>query len=151
MQTELLENCGCIWQGPTGAMYKIVCQKLPPIERAASFHSQRVHLQVIIWKTLSNHHLDPKLWGWKEKGDKLTPKMTDPPAASGSLLKFIWCNCKSSSSKPCGTTICSCRKHGLKCVTASGDCHGEICRNINDASDNFNMDEDFNDPESNNL
>ena len=38
-------------------------QKLPPTERAAHFHSLRVHLQVIIWKELSNNILDPKQWG----------------------------------------------------------------------------------------
>ena len=37
-------------------------QKLPPTERAAHYHSLRVHLQVIIWKELSNNILDPKKW-----------------------------------------------------------------------------------------
>ena len=33
-------------------------QKLQPTERAAYFHSLRVHLQIIVWKRLSNGHDD---------------------------------------------------------------------------------------------
>ena len=35
-------------------------QKLLPTERAAHYHSLRVHLQVIIWKKLTSDDLDPK-------------------------------------------------------------------------------------------
>ena len=64
-------------------------QKLPPTERAAHYHSLRVHLQVIIWKKLSNNDLDPKQWGWKLEGSAFAPIMTDLDAALDSLLKFI--------------------------------------------------------------
>ena len=84
-------------------------QKLPPTERAAHYYSLRVHLQVIIWKELSNNILDPKQWGWKLEESAFTPIMTDLDAAPESLL---------SSKNPCRTNICSCRKNGLKCVTA---------------------------------
>ena len=104
-------------------------QKLPPTERAAHYHSLRVHLQVIIWKELSNNIFDPKQWGWKLEGSVFTPIMTDLHAAPDSLLKFVRCKCKLSSKNPCSTNICSCRKNGLKCVTACGDCHGEGCNN----------------------
>ena len=44
-------------------------QKLSPTERATHYHSFRVvHLQVIIWKKLTNDDLDPKQWGWKLDG-----------------------------------------------------------------------------------
>ena len=33
-------------------------QRLPPTERAAYFHSLRVHLQVIRWRTLNNDEFD---------------------------------------------------------------------------------------------
>ena len=33
--------------------------RLPPTERAAFFHSLRVHHQVILWRELSNKELDP--------------------------------------------------------------------------------------------
>lgn len=32
-------------------------QKLPPTERAAYFHSLRVHLQVILWKELNHEDI----------------------------------------------------------------------------------------------
>ena len=28
--------------------------------------------------------------------------------------------------------MCSCRKHGLKCVSACGHCHGTECNNVSD-------------------
>ncbi len=104
-------------------------QKLPPTERAAYFHSLRVHLQVILWRKLTNNDLDPQQWGWKLDGTVLVPIMTDLAAAPESLLKFVRCKCKLTSRSPCGTNLCSCRKNGLKCVTACGDCRGESCKN----------------------
>ena len=85
-------------------------QKLPPTERAAHFHSLRVHLQVILWRKLRNDELDHKHWGWKLKGTVLTPVMTDLDAAPESLLKFVRCKCKLSSKNPCGSNLCTCRK-----------------------------------------
>ena len=40
-------------------------QRLPPTESAAYFHSLRVHLQVVRWRTLNNDELDHNDWGWK--------------------------------------------------------------------------------------
>ena len=34
--------------------------KASPYRKSSTFHSLRVHLQVIIWKELSNNILDPK-------------------------------------------------------------------------------------------
>ena len=104
-------------------------QTLSPTERAAHYHSLRVHLQVMIWKELSNNNLDPKRWGWKLEGSVFAPMMTDLAAAPDSLLKFVRCKCKLTSKNPCSTNICSCRKNGLKCEMACGDCHGEGCSN----------------------
>ena len=112
-------------------------QKLPPTERAAHYHSLRVHLQVIMWKKLTSDHddLDPKQWGWKHNGKVLSPIVTDINAAPENLLKFVRCKCKLSSKNPCGTSMCSCRKHGLKCVTACEDCRGENCNNAEEILD----------------
>ena len=112
-------------------------QKLPPTERAAHYHSLRVHLQVIMWKKLTSDHddLDPKQWGWKLDGKLVSPIMTDINAAPENLLKFVRCKCKLSSKNPCGTSMCSCRKHGLKCVTACEDCRGENCNNAEEILD----------------
>ena len=42
---------------------------------------------------------------------------------------------------PCGTSMCSCRKHGIKCVIACEDCRGENCNNAKEIleveEDNF--------------
>ena len=81
--------------------------------------------QVIIWKELSDNILDPRQWDWKLEGSVFTPILTDLHATPDSLLKFVRCKCKLSYKNPCSTNICSCRKNGLKCVTACRDCHGE--------------------------
>ena len=126
---------------------KIDPHRLPPTARAAHYHSLRVHLQVILWKELSVSvsSLNPLSWGWKLNGSTLQPVMTDLEPAPQSLLKFIHCKCKLSTANPCGGNLCSCRKHGLKCVTACGDCRGESCRNAEETAYNDNNDIDSND------
>ena len=105
-------------------------QRLPPTERVAYFHSLRVHLQVVRWRTLNNDELDHNDWGWKEENGSLCPTMTDLDAAPSKVFNFIRCKCKESSKKQCGTKLCSCRKSGLKCVMACQGCRGQICNNI---------------------
>ncbi len=94
----------------------------------------RVHLQVMLWKRLTHEDLefDPERWGWKLDGTRLSSIMTDLAAAPKALLKFVRCKCKLTSTNPCGTNTCSCRKHGLKCITACGDCRGVNCLNAED-------------------
>ena len=99
-------------------------QKLPPTVRAAHYHSLRVHLQVILSKELTTDSLDPLICS------KLQPIMPDLEPTPESLLKFVHCKCKLSTANPRGSNTNSCRKHGLKCVTACGDCRGESCRNV---------------------
>ena len=108
---------------------KIDPHKLPPTARATYYHSLRVHLQAILWKELEVNSINPTLWGWKLEDSMLHPVMTDVDPAPESLLKFVLCKCKVSTRNPCGNNTCSCRNHGLKCVTACGDCRGESCRN----------------------
>ncbi len=52
-------------------------ERLPPTERAAFFHSLRVHYQVVVWTQLSDDKLDPMEWGWKLQGSALMPILTD--------------------------------------------------------------------------
>ena len=87
-------------------------QKLPPTERASHFHSLRVHLQVMLWKTLTTeeYRFDPEKWDWRLDGTKLHTIMTDLPAAPETLLKFVHCKCKLTFRNLCGTNACSCRK-----------------------------------------
>ena len=102
--------------------------KMPPTERSAYFHGLRVHLQIMTWKMLQND-IDPEEWGWCKKDNELVPIMTDNDVAPENLLKVIRCNCKTTSRNQCGSNLCSCRKHGLKCVSTCGNCFGESCEN----------------------
>ena len=52
--------------------------------------------------------------------------MTDLEPVPESLLKFIQCKCKLSTANPCGSNTCSCRKHGLKCITVCSDCRVKV-------------------------
>ena len=109
---------------------KLVPEALPPTERATYYHALRVHYQVAQWKCLDLDVLDPCEWGWFNNNGKLYPVMTDQEPAPAFLLNFIRCNCKLTSKNTCGTNMCSCRRNGLKCVRACGDCRGINCHNV---------------------
>ena len=64
--------------------------------------------------------------GWKPSGNQVIPVTTDLPAAPESLLKMIRGNCATD----CASARCSCRKHGLDCYPAFGQCRGTACTNI---------------------
>ena len=55
--------------------------------------------------------------------------MPDLEPAPKESLNFVRCNCKTISWNTWGTNLCSCRKNGLTCVAACGDCRGESCNN----------------------
>jgi hypothetical protein len=97
-------------------------QCLPPTEAAARFHSFRVYLQVQTW---IGNELNPVEWGWCLKGNKLIPVKTDLAAAPARLLKVIRCSCKVN----CESRRCTCKKHGLQCSYACGECRGIDCSN----------------------
>ena len=85
---------------------EILPEKLPPTERAAHYHSLRVHLQIIVWLTFGNTNLEDSLeWGWKLEDSILCPVMTDLAVAPEDLLKYIRCKCKPSN-RQCGTNRC---------------------------------------------
>ena len=103
---------------------------LPPTERATHYHSLRVHLELVKTYTLSHQcNLNPLDWGWQRSGSRLVPIMTDLPPAPKSLLDVIRCSCNTATNNTCGTMRCSCRKNGLKCMDACGDCRGVYCDN----------------------
>ena len=108
---------------------KVMPQRLPPTERAAHYHSLRVHLQVIRWTVLSNDMLQANEWGWKMTNNFLCPVMTDLDAAPAKFLQFIRCMCKSTGKNPCGTKQCSCHKNGLRCLMACNEWRGQSCNN----------------------
>ena len=87
-------------------------QSLPPTERATCYHSLRVHLQVIQWKTLMITIADRLEWGWKVHQNFFAPVMTNLEPAPKELLNFVRCNCKTTYQNTCGTNLCLCRKNG---------------------------------------
>lgn len=130
----------CLYDGKTGSTldslrYQCFCSKvalgmspvqvnaLPPTSAAAKFYSLRVYLQVQEW--IGNSDLAAEDWGWKNVNNQLLPITTDLPPAPAELLKIIRCNCKTD----CDSKRCSCRKHGLDCSPACGECHGLHCSN----------------------
>ena len=54
---------------------------------------------------------------------------TDMQQAPESRLKFVDYKCKLISKYICRKNLCWCRKHGLKCMTACGECR-EPLRNF---------------------
>lgn len=102
---------------------------LPPTSAAAKFHSMRVYLQVQQWMG-NGQNIKPEDWGWYIKASRYLPVLTDKAAAPVELLEFIRCNCKSG----CGTRHCSCRKNGLDCSPACGQCRGS-CSNSSNLED----------------
>lgn len=92
---------------------------LPPTSSAAKFHSLRVYQQVQVW--LGNEiNVPPEQWGWCVIEGRLAPVMTDKPPAPSLFLEMIVCHCKTG----CATLRCTCRKSGLDCTIACGECHG---------------------------
>ena len=114
----------------TATKEEIKLEMLAPSEGSANQHSYRVYLQVMDWKFLEEAHYDPLDWGWTLRGNIFHPIYTDEPVKPDDLLKFIRCKCKISTKNPCSTN-CSCKKNGLYCVAACGNCRGDGCENEN--------------------
>jgi len=113
-------------------------EKLPPTQRAAQFHGYRVHLQVMEWKMLDEElSLNPIEWGWNKTEHGLSPVTTDKEIAPPNILKVIRCHCKNTSRNQCGTNVCMCRKNGIRCMPACGDCNGLNCNNESVKLNNF--------------
>jgi hypothetical protein len=94
--------------------------------------------------------IDPKKWGWELRDSSYEPIRTDLEAAPEHILKFVRCKCKLSTKNPCGTNTCTCKKNGLKCMAACGNCYGNQCNNREEiianeqSSDDDNIDADDN-------
>lgn len=105
-------------------------QSLPPTSAAARYHSQRVYLQVQQWEG-EDEGISLEDWGWAVTEGQALPRMTDLPAAPEMLLRMIRCNCSSD----CASTRCTCRKHGIECSPACGQCRGTACSNSHNQVD----------------
>jgi hypothetical protein len=69
--------------------------------------------------------MKPENWGWRLSADNYIPVMTEKKPAPQSLLQIIHCKCKSG----CDTARCTCRKNGMPCTLACGECMGTSCNN----------------------
>ena len=98
--------------------------KLSPTTSTAHSHIMRVYFQCLVWRSLDQCAADPTHWGWKLDDDIYSPVVTNSDCAPSDILQFIRCKCKAG----CTTNLCSCKKHGLKCVFACKNCRGD-CEN----------------------
>lgn len=104
-------------------------EKLPPTADAAAHHSLRAYLQFHDWIMLQSQSLDPTQYGWK-RDNVYEPIGMQRAIAPEAVLKLIFCNCQFSTDElSCNTARCSCRKSGMKCISACGNCHGLSCAN----------------------
>lgn len=68
--------------------------------------------------------MEPLEWGWVLQNEFLEPMTTILPPAPEELLNTLFCNCKNGCGPRCG-----CRKSGLQCTLACGQCNGQACLN----------------------
>ena len=87
---------------------------LPQTSASATYHIQRVYLQVQQW--MGQDHMNPEHWGWYGQGGHYFPSLTDKDPAPTDLLEIVRCNWKAC----CNTQRCTCRKHGMECYTGVG-------------------------------
>lgn len=108
---------------------------MPPSEGAAKMHALRVHYQSVFWRTLGQTDLKPTDWGWKEINGKLVPVHLQGDVAPDNMLNVVRCSCLTK----CTSSLCSCKRHGLECVSACKNCRGfECCNSSVDFTDRDN-------------
>ncbi len=68
-------------------------ERLPPTERAAFFHSLRVHYQVVVWTQPSDDKLDPMILVVELPCRLLVSARGDvgPPTRKSKLIKELYC------------------------------------------------------------
>ncbi|KAG1678682.1 hypothetical protein GQR58_013306 [Nymphon striatum] len=98
--------------------------RLPPTASATKFHSLRAYYQIMTWLGLESN-LDATDWGWKIEDNQFVPVTTAKNPAPDNLLKIVHCNCTTA----CTTQRCTCRRYGLPCTSACGQCQLESCEN----------------------
>ncbi|GBP08120.1 hypothetical protein EVAR_2915_1 [Eumeta japonica] len=110
---------------------------IPPTSAAAHQHFERVYYQVQTWL---GHDLEPQVWGWAMQTfsgayhDNFT-------TCSRKFAKYNFLQLQSV----CGSR-CGCRKAGLQCSLACGQCNGQACLNALPYQSDINEDGTF-DPE----
>ncbi|KAK1893893.1 Chromosome-associated kinesin KIF4 [Dissostichus eleginoides] len=69
--------------------------------------------------------LNPSDYGWTLGIHGYEPVPTLDPVAPEELLQFTSCNCNGD----CSNRRCSCKRNGVKCISACGVCKGISCKN----------------------
>lgn len=101
--------------------HAVMLSSLPPTSAAGRQHSYRVYYQIQTWR---GEVKQPDIWGWKKRGDGLSPVYTTAPPAPAKILKVIACSCKSGCGRRCG-----CVRAGLSCSAMCSMCNGQACLN----------------------
>jgi hypothetical protein len=104
-------------------------ERLPPTASSSKLHFRRVYYQIMVWIG-KDSGMDATQWGWSQLDNRFIPVMSTMKAAPDSLLKVIHCNCNLS----CQSLRCSCRRNGLPCTAACGQCQVEKCDNVHNIS-----------------
>ncbi|KAJ4933951.1 hypothetical protein JOQ06_006759, partial [Pogonophryne albipinna] len=100
-------------------------ETLPPTEGAAAQHSLRAYLQTQDCILLQSMSLNPSDYGWTLGVHGYEPVPTLDPMAPEELLQFTSCNCNGD----CSNRRCSCKRNGVKCISACGVCKRISCKN----------------------
>ena len=105
-------------------------QSLPPTSDAARFHSYRTFLQAMVtqWYGSTSMGLGKSKQPTGSKKGYIT-------CSPDRLLIRIRCSCK----QDCDSRRCTCRKHGLPCTPACGDCRVLCCSNRDTSIDYFDQ------------
>jgi len=114
----------------TSGTSAVLPERLAPTVNAAKFHILQAHLQALWWKTLMSTSAVPTDWGWKLHDGHFVPIATVIPVAPDNIRNAVCFKCHISSQSPCRTMLCSCRNHGLECVTACKNSPGTDCENV---------------------
>ncbi|KAK7091577.1 hypothetical protein V1264_009241 [Littorina saxatilis] len=95
---------------------------LPPTSASATGSFTRFR-SGLVWVPVWSSCL--KNGGFQLQRGQLLPVHTDIPPAPEELMNIIRCGCTTD----CSSQRCSCRKVGLSCTTACGQCRGISCLN----------------------
>jgi len=109
-------------------------ERLPPTDSSTKYHSFRTYFQIQIWKS-RQESINAEAWGWFLKNNSYYPTVCDMPPAPDYLLNMIRCSCKTK----CATSRCGCKRNGLPCSAACGECQISGCDNtpstVNECND----------------
>lgn len=117
-------RCRVFCKKVTSSNSFVTPERLPPTVSATRFHSLRVYIQIMVW-TGQKSGMAVEDWGWKLENNHFVPIMTEGDSAPEHLLKMIHCNCTTA----CKSSRCSCRRYGLPCTSACGQCQTDNCEN----------------------